>query len=204
MGHKTAAAQVSKQSGNLPIYGAGCWIHGIPNGTNVSRDAPRRTLIGPPPPNVAPWSWLPTAARKNSAVQHLAKPSSSSRPESKGNQSSRSAGSLRAAQPVKISQPVSTAQPKKHLWTNKGIKLGGPTISHDDQQTARLRDQRLAAIAFRNQPPAATSTLPASSSAPPPLSTSSAPPLSSTSSLTAVPTIPVQNRFDVFSGEGNE
>ena len=202
VGHKTAAAQVSKQSGNLPVYGAGCWINGIPNGKTVSRDAPRRILIGPPPPNVAPWSWLPTAARKNFAKP--ANPSSSAQPESKGNQLSRSAGSFRAAQHVKISQPVSTAQPKKHLWTNKGIKLGGPTISHDDQQTARLRDQRLAAIAFRNQPPAATSTLPASSSAPPPLSTSSAPPLSSTSSLTAVPAIPVQNRFDVFSGEGNE
>ena len=109
---------------------------------------------------------------------------------------SRSIQPTRAAPKVDGPLPRGTAQPKKHLWTNKGCKLGGTTLlSRDDQQTRSMRDQILAAVASRSHPPPpAPSTPPATNSAPPP----------SSSSLTNVPTIPVQNRFDVISEEGNE
>ena len=183
---RSSAAQVNNQRGNLPIYGAGCWVNGVPN----SRDAPRRTLLGPPPPNVAPWSWLPTAAAKKSAALNPSKPSSISHSESKSNQISRSAGPLKTAP---------AAQLKKHLWSNKGIKLGGQAILADDQQTVRLRiaNQRIAKLPSTRPPPSMPSTGPATTSAP------SGPPTSSPKGA-AVPNIPVQNRFDVISEEGNE
>ena len=91
------------------------------------------------------------------------------------------------------------------MWTNKGCKLGGQQIQVDEQQIVRMRDQRIAAINSTQARPASTATPPPASTSPPTTASGPALPLfsSSTSSLSAVPNIPVHNRFGLFSEEGN-
>ena len=94
----------------------------------------------------------------------------------------------------------------KHMWTNKGCKLGGQQIQVDEQQIVRMRDQRIAVINSTQARPASTATPPPASTSPPTTASGPALPLfsSSTSSLSAVPNIPVHNRFGLFSEEGNQ
>ena len=175
------------QEKSLPVYGAGCWVNGIPNGSK-----PHRTLLGPPPPNVAPWSWLPTARANRAPLLQAQKPSFTSH-QPRGNKIFSSTGSPKALS-SKSAPPSGTVGPKKHFWTNKGVKLGGEATLVGDQC---LRDQRVAALisaCARDQPVRTSSVTPGSTS-----QSATAP----TRSLSAVPNIPVRNRFDAISEQGN-
>ena len=183
---------------NLPVYGAGCWVNGIPTGKS-SGAPPHRTLLGPPPPNVAPWSWMPSAAANRAHVPRSSSHSLQVQPKSSHISHS---SALPKANHQKNSQLRGGYKSNKHMWTNKGCKLGGQPIQVDEQQTTRMRDQRIAAINSTRARSAGTATPPPASTSPP--TTASGPALpSSTSSLSAVPNIPVQNRFGLFSEEGN-
>ena len=171
----------SAQAPSLPIYGEGCWVNGIPNAS-----IPRRSLLGPPPANFAPWSWMPTARATKLSAPPTPQPRAPQ--PARGNVISRSTGPSKSHPSRNIQHRVA-GETKRHIWTNKGCKLGGEAALAGGQS---LRDQRVAALTRRDLPPQPS---------PPP---SSSPPATAPSgALTALPNIPVQNRFQVISEEGN-
>ena len=201
---RPATAQV-RNTNNLPVYGAGCWINGIPTGKS-STAPPRRTLLGPPPPNVIPWSLMPTAAAAKRASAPQSSPKSilsQKHPVQAKSSHIPHSAALPKANHQKNSEFRGGFKSNKHTWTNRGCKLGGQPIQVNHQQI--VRDQRIAAIdaararsAGTTMPPPTSASVPATASGPalPPTS-------SSVGLLSAIPNISVQNRFQVISEEVN-